>query len=69
MLYSMCRNCSYVCGCCSARINNARCSGCENHYDEFKPADNIKYCPLTGEKFSSEAYTDAVSEWRRESRD
>lgn len=69
MLYSMCRNCSYVCSCCSARVNGARCSGCESRYDEFEPAENIKYCPLTGEKLPSEdnnyskaeeGYTDSV---------
>lgn len=68
-MYSMCRNCSYVCSCCSARANGARCSGCESRYDEFKPAENIKYCPLTGEKLSSEVHTDAVGDCHRESRD
>ena len=59
-MYSVCRDCKYVCSCCSSRINNLRCYGCESHYDEFKPADNIKYCPLTGKKLSREGYTDTV---------
>ena len=49
-MFTKCRECDYVCSCCSSRTDCANCSGCENHHDEFKPAENIIYCPLTGEK-------------------
>lgn len=48
MMYEKCRSCKYRCTCCSSRNAWECCSGCENHYDEFKPADNIIYCPLDG---------------------
>ena len=50
MKFEKCRNCKYVCTCCYSRINNDNCSGCEFPKDEFKPAPNIKYCPLDGKE-------------------
>lgn len=47
MKYEYCRNCKYRCRCCSS-TQYIRCSGCENHYDEFVPASWIIYCPQLG---------------------
>lgn len=47
MEYKYCRNCKYRCRCCSS-TQYIRCSGCENHYDEFVPASWIIYCPQLG---------------------
>lgn len=49
MGYEKCKDCKYICTCCASRKDYVRCSGCESHYDEFIPAENINYCPLTGE--------------------
>ena len=53
MAYEKCRDCEYRCTCCSSREIWARCSGCGNHYDEFKPAENIIHCPLNGDVVES----------------
>lgn len=53
MAYDKCRDCKYRCTCCSSREGWSHCSGCESHYDEFKPAENIIYCPMTGQKIVS----------------
>lgn len=47
MMYEKCRKCRYRCTCCSSRKDWNNCSGCDR-YDEFKPADNIIFCPLDG---------------------
>lgn len=56
MTYQKCRDCNYRCICCRDRVNSLSCSGCENHYDEFKPAENIIYCPLDGKKIEEGIY-------------
>lgn len=53
MAYDNCRDCKYRCKCCSSREGWSRCSGCESHYDEFRPAENIIFCPMTGQKIVS----------------
>lgn len=53
MIYIECRNCKFVCTCCASRKDGTSCSGCENHFDEFKPAENINYCPMTGKRVIS----------------
>lgn len=53
MIYVECRNCKFVCTCCASRKDGTNCSGCENHFDEFKPAENINYCPMTGKRVIS----------------
>lgn len=50
MKYEKCRQCDYICTCCESRGLWTNCSGCENPKDEFEPAQNIKFCPLNGEK-------------------
>lgn len=50
MMFEKCRNCKYICTCCSSRNVCESCSGCEKYYDEFRPAENILYCPLDGSK-------------------
>lgn len=48
MDYQKCRNCKFVCRCCSSRFKQwLCCSGCESK-DEFAPAEHIKFCPLDG---------------------
>lgn len=54
MIYQKCRDCKYRCNCCSGRYTLCRCSGCENHYDEFRLAENIIYCSLDGSKLDTE---------------
>lgn len=53
-MYEKCRNCEYICTCCLSRKYCDCCSGCENDHDEFKPAKNIKFCPLDGNKIECE---------------
>lgn len=53
MIYIECRNCKFVCTCCASLKDGTSCSGCENHFDEFKPAENINYCPMTGKRVIS----------------
>lgn len=53
MAYDKCRVCEHRCTCCSSRQTWVCCSGCDSHYDEFKPAENIIYCPMTGQKIVS----------------
>ena len=52
-MYEKCKNCEYICTCCLSRQYCDR-SGCENGYDEFKPAKNIRFCPLDGNKIECE---------------
>lgn len=51
MIYQKCRDCKYRCRCCSSHFfdRNPRCSGCENHYDEFEPAEHMWCCPRDGQ--------------------
>jgi hypothetical protein len=50
MVWAKCRDCQYRCRCCASHFFDKRpgCSGCENHYDEFYPAEHIKFCPIDG---------------------
>lgn len=54
MVYKVCRDCEHRCTCCSGRYTLTRCSGCENHYDEFAPAEHINFCPVNGRKLNNE---------------
>ena len=54
MAYEKCRDCKYRCTCYSSRADGMKCSGCENYYDEYQPAKNIKYCLLSGKKVDLE---------------
>lgn len=58
MVWAKCRDCQYRCRCCSSFFDNPnpRCSGCENHYDEFYPAKYIKFCPIDGKPISLPMY-------------
>lgn len=48
-MWEFCRDCSHRCHCCSSSINySVRCSGCECHYDEFRPIPWMGFCPLYG---------------------
>lgn len=51
-VYTECRNCKNRCKCCSSHFHDhyPNCQSCEQHFDEFKPAKHIIYCPLTGKK-------------------
>lgn len=42
-----CKRCVYTCACCESRFHHSACSGCDK-FDSFKPAANIKFCPLDG---------------------
>lgn len=45
-----CRDCENRCKCCASHFHDKypMCMSCEQNYDEFQPADHIKFCPLTG---------------------
>ena len=62
-MYTKCRDCKYRCTCCSSRGLGINCSGCENYYDQFKPAENIFYCPLDGSKIAEKGYTVTYIIW------
>ena len=62
-MYEKCRNCEYICTCCLSRKYCDCCSGCENDHDEFKPAKNIRFCPLDGNKIECEGGT-KYDHWR-----
>lgn len=52
IMYKKCKDCKYRCTCCSSRNAGECCSGCDR-YDEFKPAKNIIYCPIDGNKIEN----------------
>lgn len=58
MIFKKCRNCQYRCRCCASHFfdKGPRCSRCENHYDEFHPAEHVKYCPLDGQLITYPIY-------------
>lgn len=58
MIFKKCRDCSYRCRCCASSVfdRGPFCSRCENHYDEFYPAEQIKHCPLDGRKIKFPLY-------------
>lgn len=52
MLYEKCRQCRYVCRCCSSHFKEyfPHCQECPNNHFEFEPALHIIHCPLDGLK-------------------
>lgn len=58
MIFKKCRDCRYHCRCCASSVfdRGPRCSSCENHYDEFYPSEQIKYCPLDGQRIKFPLY-------------
>lgn len=58
MIYKKCRNCQYRCRCCASHFfdQGPRCFSCENHYDEFYPAEHVKNCPIDGQPIQHPLY-------------
>lgn len=54
--YPTCKACKYVCSCCASRGDASKCYNCVNDNSDFKPAENIKHCPITGLKIMQNQY-------------
>lgn len=52
MKFEKCRECAFVCTCCSSRETKKNCKQCNsmNFNEGYRPAGNIHYCSKDGEK-------------------
>ena len=51
MIYEKCRQCEFVCRCCSSKHwdnNYPHCQGCNRTHNEYEPANHINHCPIDG---------------------
>lgn len=58
MAYEKCRQCRFVCKCCTSHDCDTwpRCSECPNNRFEFQPASHIQHCPLDGSELNRPLY-------------
>lgn len=58
MIYKKCKQCKYVCRCCTSHFMEGPigCSECARNRNEFSPAMHIVYCPVDGRKITHPLY-------------